>query len=93
MVDYKELIERLKRQGSVTTYKEKTICGDCKDAATAIETLLEERDAAAEELHGRCSLCKYFHTGPLELPCTDCKFESGTSDRWEWRGPKKGDAT
>lgn len=83
-MDYKELIKKL---------REKDGCrGECLQAATAIETLLAERDAAVKELHGRCSKCKHFSSGLLEFPCTDCRFERGTSDHWEWRGPQKGSA-
>lgn len=81
-MDYKELIKKL---------REKDGCRcECLQAATAIEPLLAERDAAVKELHGRCSKCKHFSSGLLEFPCTDCRFERGTSDHWEWRGPQKG---
>ena len=96
--DSKKLIKQLKYYG--ITYAAgvnlgREIDGSDKmmlDAATAIETLLAERDAAVKELHGRCSKCKHFSSGLLEFPCTDCRFERGTSDHWEWRGPQKGSA-
>ena len=46
-MDYKELIKKL---------REKDGCRcECLQAATAIETLLAERDAAVKELHGRAA--------------------------------------
>lgn len=84
-MDYEKLIKRLRKYAD---FGAKLVV--CEDAATAIETLLAERDAAVKELHGRCSKCKHFSSGLLEFPCTDCRFERGTSDHWEWRGPQKG---
>lgn len=82
-MDYKDLIRRLDDCGGFD--------GDLlDDAAEAIETLLAERDAALDEFHGLCSRCKHFHPGPLEFPCSDCRFEGGESDHWKWRGPTKG---
>ena len=52
----------------------------------AIETLLAERDAAVEEMHGSCFKCKHFHIGILDFPCTDCRYEGRENDHWEWRG-------
>lgn len=86
-MDYEKLIKRLRKYAD---FGAKLVV--CEDAATAIETLLAERDAAVKELHGRCSKCKHFSSGILEFPCTDCRFERGTSDHWEWRGPQKGSA-
>lgn len=53
-MDYKELIKRLR-------YANCSGCmaGDMKDAADAIETLLEERDAAMEDLRGLCWCCSH----------------------------------
>lgn len=90
-MDYKGLIERLKRQGSVTTYKQKTICGDCKDAAIAIETLLAERDAALLEIPKDCSRCIHWGKPKIESPCRECWYSSGPNKNWKWRGPKKED--
>lgn len=52
-----------------------------------IETLLAEREAAVEEMHGRCSKCKHFFSGILRSPCKYCCREGGAVDYWEWRGP------
>lgn len=87
-MDYKELIERLKKQGSITTCKTRTICNDCSDAATAIETLLAEREAAVEYIPKNCNTCRYWYDGgcvaPLEL-FGGCDF--GVRQAWQWRGP------
>lgn len=88
-MDYKELIDRLKNIRFLYADNGLKCESICKDAATAIETLLAERDAAVEELRGRCSKCKHLRSGILEFPCADCCFESGKSDHWEWRGPQK----
>lgn len=94
-MDYKELIERLKYYG--TTYaigdnlgREINGSDDLMlTAATAIETLLAERDVAVEEMHGRCIKCNHFSVGFLDYPCTDCRYEGGANDHWKWRGPQK----
>lgn len=87
-MDYKELIEQLKHCKS---YKPKyELQRTMLEAATAIETLLAERDAAVEDLKGRCGVCKHRRV---------CLFDEqhrigcAVSNRghWEWRGPQKGD--
>lgn len=78
-MDYKELIYRLRY---------KMVCSDdIAEAATAIETLLAEREAVVAEMHGRCIKCKHFSVGILDYPCTDCRYEGGANDHWQWRGP------
>lgn len=79
-MDYKELIELL----SARAY----IRGDelCKDAATAVETLLAERDEAIRMLRGKCSACKYENRWRDEYPCCHCIFKGGMDDNWEWSG-------
>lgn len=88
-MDYKELIERLKYYG--TTYATGDNLGreiDGSDelmltAATALETLLAERDAAAAVAHGRwkrnhqcqlyCSRCLEYQDLAIEKPyCSNC---------------------
>lgn len=91
-MDYKELIEQLrKHHQSWAAYSDLELAHALEDAITAIETLLEERDAAVEEMHGRCSKCKHFSSGILRIPCKDCCREGGAVDYWEWRGPKSED--
>lgn len=95
MEDYKELIERLKRPN---------FCGEQRiAAATAIETLLAERDAAVEELRGICWFCahgKKWDKAPERSNMTTCDYmkESGVlaclgrkhdCKHWEWRGLKE----
>lgn len=90
-MDYKEQIEELR---FLSSHVPEQMCdADGKDplekAADAIETLLAERDAAVDGMRGRCSKCKHFSVGVLHFPCTDCCFEVGTNDHWQWRGPQK----
>lgn len=79
---YEAMIERLIN----TTYckhKNSYTCPVCLDAATAIETLLAEMEAAVRDLTefckenpDSCHLCKHF-------PCAE-KYERCIG--WEWRG-------
>ena len=83
-MDYKELIERLRH----------TTCSGCmagtmRDAATAIETLLEERDAAISEIQKDCSKCTYWGRLKTESPCRECWYSSGQEKNWRWRGNQK----
>ena len=88
-MDYKELIEKLRNK-----------CGcncECLQAATAIETLLAERDAAVNLLHGACYACINKETHYYKEPCSLCKWGgmrhtvpiAKLQDSWKWRGPKK----
>ncbi len=89
-MDYKELIERLRVYdywaGESDINSHPLICDE---AAAAIETLLAERDAAVEDLKGRCGVCKHRRV---------CLFDEqhrigcAVSNRghWQWRGPQKG---
>ena len=87
-MDCKELIEQLKHCKS---YKPKyELQRTMLEAATAIETLLAERDAAVEDLKGMCGVCK--HRGVC-LFDEQHRIGCAVSNRghWEWRGPQKGD--
>lgn len=87
-MDYKEMIEQLrKHHQSWAAYRDLELAHALEDAITAIETLLAEREAAVEEMHGRCSKCKHFSVGILDYPCADCRYECGANDHWQWRGP------
>ena len=105
-MDYDKLIERLyqhnKDYGEGRTQDFFRVCLDCKDAATAIETLradlarvTAERDAAVDELHGKCSACSHYTPYHNDGPCASCKFEVAcfvpekATDKWEWRGIKE----
>lgn len=75
-MDYKELIEKLREADGCHC--------ECSLAAIAIETLLEEREAAVRDLTSVCEdnpdvcqLCKHF-------PCTE---SHGRCIGWQWRGP------
>lgn len=95
-MDYKELIDRLRRDPFIPS-------GIGESAATAIETLLTERDAAVEDLRGMCWCCangeKYENGLPFSR-ATTCEYmrEFGAVARsggkckcshWQWRGPQK----
>ena len=101
-MNYKELIQRLKSQGSIT-FNTYTVGRDCKDAADVIETLLAERDAAVEDLRGICWCCAHgekWGKAPKWSKMTTCEHmrEQGARaisggkrkcEHWKWRGPKK----
>lgn len=52
----------------------------------------EERDAAIQDLHGKCSVCSHYTPNHNEGPCRNCSFEIArdhtvkAEDNWEWRG-------
>ena len=54
-----------------------------------------ERDAAVEELRGKCSVCLHYTPYHNDGPCASCKFEIAcfvpekATDKWEWRGMRK----
>lgn len=83
-MDYKELIELLRDKSNCD------VLDYVDDAATAIETLLEERDAAVEIIsrgEKRCRACIYNDHGIRDFPCCRCRETGGMTDYWEWRGP------
>ena len=59
------------------------------------EQLTAERDAAVDELHGKCSVCSHYTPYHNDGPCASCKFEVAcfvpekATDKWEWRGIKE----
>lgn len=86
-MDYKELIKKLREKGGCNC--------ECLQAATVIETLLEERDAAVADIDRCCATCKHFLI--LRDGCTpdydcgnpECKNISGVNTGWQWRGLQK----
>ena len=91
-MDYKEPIEQLKNIRFLYADDGLKCASICKDAATAIETLLAERDAAIEFLKStknRCGSCAYNYHSVYDYPCKHCKETGGMSDYWKWRGPQK----
>lgn len=84
-MDYKELISKLRKKDGCNC--------ECLDAATAIETLLAERDAAVEDLRfvSDCTSCKYYPFDGSCDACLECSCEN-ENVAWEWRGPQKGEA-
>lgn len=104
-MDYKELIGRLRRVSCVYADGKVFNAATGIEAATAIETLLAERDAAVEDLRGMCWCCAngkpLEKAGPLNR-MTGCKHlaEAGVlacggrnqkCQHWQWRGPQKED--
>lgn len=86
-MDCKELIEQLRDENNCN------VLDYIEDAATAIETLLAERDAAVEIISSggkRCRACVYNDRGIHDFPCCHCRETGGMTDYWEWRGPQKG---
>lgn len=56
--------------------------------ADMLEEVFEEREAAVEDLHGLCSVCRHNNTKVCDS-CTHTAsiFEVyGDADNWEWRG-------
>ena len=97
-MDYDKLIEQLRNAaGGPDGIKM------AQNAATAIETLradlarvTAERDAAVDELRGKCSVCSHYTPYHNDGPCASCKFEAAcfvpekATDKWEWRGIREG---
>lgn len=91
-MDYKELIENLREKAEMELCKNVFVSFALSDAATAIETLLAEKEAAMEDLRKkRCDFCKYDDRLATEYPCSICGDTGRMSDKWEWRGPQKGE--
>lgn len=98
-MDYKELIERMRRVDCVYANGGVLQAAIAKEAATAIETLLAERDAAIEMLRGECRACKHNVGWHNVGKCCTCTHETAgplipkeqCDDNWKWRGPQKGD--
>lgn len=83
-MDYKELIKYL--HGTARCCDG---CYACEQAATAIEMLLAERDAAVKDLHilAPCLSCTQNssnNSGKM------CKYAGNCNGKhWKWRGQKK----
>lgn len=81
-MDYKDLIKRL------NAYSAEHQChgGITAEAADSIETLLTERDAAVNALHGAadCTSCKFYEGDHPE--CDNC---GAFLEEWQWSGPQK----
>ena len=62
------------------------------DALKGAMRFKEERDAAIQDLHGRCHACSHYTPNHNEGPCRFCCFEIArdqtveVNDNWEWRG-------
>lgn len=89
-MDYKELLNRLHEHSqSLAAYNDQSLSYTLEDAVSAIETILAERDAAFEDLKGRCDICKHRRVCIFDeqhrIGCANSKRA-----QWQWRGPQKG---
>lgn len=61
--------------------------------AEYLQELHDEHQAALEDLHGLCHVCRYNNT----KVCDSCTHtprifeEYGNADNWEWRGTQSGE--
>lgn len=96
-MDHKEQIEiyrsyaaRWERGEQLLLNGELCLQDALRDAATAIETLLAERDAAVDELLAfrTCGTCK--NSVLNRADANPCPFRIDCNGQyWEWRGPQK----
>ena len=69
----------------------------CENLHDELEQVKRERDAAIEDLHGKCSACANYTPYHNDGPCATCKFEIAcfvpekATGKWQWRGPVKED--
>lgn len=97
-MDYKELIDKLREDSMY----HKNNSNDAKAKyfeviATAIETLLAERDTAVGMLRGECHACKHNVGWHNVGKCRTCIHETAAAiipkcqcdDNWEWHGLQK----
>ena len=92
-MDYKELVKDFRAEAEFqrVNFGFSTVAKELDAAASAIETLLAERDAAVEELsrrphHSNCKYgenCDYISAITGFPDCYSC-------DKWEWRGLMNG---
>lgn len=83
-MDYKELIRLLRDESNCD------VLDYIDDAATAIETLMAEREAALSKCRGECDECAHADRDADDFPCCDCCYacmDWDKSDHWKWRGP------
>lgn len=93
-MDYKNLIKKLEYQAETIRNNNCTTMSaeESEAAANAIKTLLAERDAFIEQVHGRCLFC----ANRIKCLCeNDIEFRSycrlNNDCNWKWRGPQKHD--
>lgn len=105
---YKEQVTNLRTEALFqrSRFSRDMLACELEGAASSIETLLAERDAAIEELRGICWCCSNAKPwmdafGDERLSTCDYITEQGVLARgggkckclhWKWRGPQKGDA-
>lgn len=103
-MDYKGMIEQIRSFADRWKHGEQLLLNGelrlqdaLRDAATSLEALLAERDAAVTLMHGECFACKNKSIHYSDEPCSLCKWGAMRSmvpvvtlqDSWEWRGPQK----
>lgn len=86
-MNYKELIGKLNFWADVFLINNMGECQELvKDATTAIEALLAERDAAVADMQRNCITCTHSESNnDKHIPCEfmeACRF----AEHWEWRG-------
>lgn len=83
--DYRLLVKRLRANKIKTDFGSFRL-DICLKAAVAIERLLEERDAAIEDIARDCPTCKYRFESCLDQHCQECFTRTDIAKNWEWRG-------
>lgn len=85
-MDYDEMISALEGYFEGKDLKH----GDALKIADGIKTMMAERDALIEQVHGRCLFC----ANRIKCLCeNDIEFRSycrlNNDCNWRWRGPQK----
>lgn len=89
-MDYKELIDILRKTASCYDYNCYGSCYECYhciSAATAIETLLAERDSLLKTSYGRCELCTNWQECQADAE-TRVGCQINRCHNWKWHGPQ-----
>lgn len=82
---YCQMADRWERGEQLLLNGDLRIQDTLREAATVIETLLEERDVAKN----RC--CENCMNKGDKFVCRACFRSCGREDCWEWKGPQKGE--
>lgn len=92
---YCQMADRRERGEQLLLNGDLRIQDTLREAASTIESLLAERDAAVEKMVGDCDECVNADTPAQEYPCYFCRFsvygKNGDNYYWKWRGPQKGE--
>lgn len=91
-MDHKELIRQLRAEAdSIRESDRNAWAAGYEQAATAIETLLEEREAASRYIPRGCSTCQWWEAGHCTIANKAAKCGLEFRELWKWRGPQKGE--